>query len=204
MRLVSVLLACLFLAGCSFNSSKKEAVAQKEKAAAEFRTEEKKLDREIDAAKKEAEKKTEALKKELEEIPEIHIDTGNVTFEWAGEKGKTMSCRAERFSGSRTDEIVTLEGFSADMNDKQASFAAHMIAPKAVLYMKTRKVAASGGVKVTSATNKAVLVAERVEWDSKAGKMYAENARLSTDMGVMTGRKMTLDTALETFEVSDR
>ncbi len=203
--LVPVLLAavCALMCGCSPRSAKKAELQQRREAARDFRREEAALDKEIEKNKEEARKEDAALAGELEAIPEVHIDTGYVTFEWAGDKGKSMSCRAARFSGSQNDKKVDLEGFSATLNDREARLAARMIARKATLFTEEKRVVASGGVKVTGSRNGAVLTADRVEWDSVKGKIYARNARLTTDMGTMTGSKMTLDTALETFEVSD-
>lgn len=200
-RFLCLLLVCLFcFCGCNKSVNRNEV---KQQAAQEFRQKEKELDKEIEAKKEEARAKAENLKQQLEEIPEIKIDTGNVTFEWAGDKGKTMSAHAESFSGRQTDKVVELKGFSAKLNDKQAAYAADLIAPSAVLYAETKKVICKGGVKVTSKQNNSVLIAESIEWDSTKSRIYAKNARLTTDMGTMTGKNMVLDTALETFEVSD-
>ncbi|MBO4547750.1 MAG: hypothetical protein J5758_00890 [Abditibacteriota bacterium] len=201
MRAALVLLLCLFvLCGCRHGSS---GSVRRSEAAREFRQKEETLDKEITAGREEARKKDRQLQSELEQIPEVHVDTGNVTFEWAGEKGKSMSARASRFSGRQTDSTVSLEGFSASVYDKEAKYAADLIADKAVLYARTGVVECAGRVKVTSRQNASVLVAQSIKWDSRAGKIYASNARLTTDMGIMSGKKMVLDTALQSFEVSD-
>ncbi|MBR4749335.1 MAG: hypothetical protein IK083_07190 [Abditibacteriota bacterium] len=201
MRTALVLLLCLFvLCGCRHGSSES---ARRSAAAREFRQKEEVLDKEIKTGEEEARKKDEQLRSELEEIPEVRVDTGNVTFEWAGEKGKSMSAHARRFSGRQTDSTVSLEDFSASVYDREAKYAADLIADRAVLYARTGVVECSGRVKVTSAQNASVLVAQSIKWDSRAGKIYATSARLTTDMGIMSGKKMVLDTALQSFEVSD-
>lgn len=141
--------------------------------------------------------------KEIEPIPEIKLASKDVILDWADKNGKMMmSAKASDFSGNQKEGKLVLRNFSGTLFEKGKK-SAYIEAPLATATSKDKIVQVDKGVRIKSFTNNSSMVANKIVWLAEKDKIYAYDGVLTTEYGKITGKFFELNTALETFEVSD-
>lgn len=143
------------------------------------------------------------IAEEVETQPLVRLDTNDVKLEWNDKSGKVMSALATNFSGNQKINILELDNFTAVLYENGVK-SAKLKAKKAILDINKKEVKVMTGVNLESYTNKSTLIANKVLWKSIENKIYAQDGILNTSYGKIEGKFFTLNTSLETFEISDK
>jgi len=130
----------------------------------------------------------------------LNAEFGKAKVIWTGQDGKRLwEARFKKASGSQQGENAELELFEVSaVLYKNGKAVSTMTAPRVVANSKTKQVRASGGVKITSASDGSSAVADQLAWDAAHDKLTgAGGVRMVKDNVTITAQTLEADTSLK-------